>query len=625
MNISNFFSGNCFNSYKYFGVHKYWNMGEEGYIFRVYAPNAIKVELICDSDEWIPHEMEKDKNGIFSLFYPDAFLGMMYKYRIHQPDGETIDRADPYAFRSELRPGNASVVTRLDNFEFDDITWLKNRNENYNYPMNIYEVHIGSWKMKPHDEDNTEAGWYTYTEIEDELIKYLKENHYTHIEILPLAEHPFDGSWGYQVSGFFSVTSRYGTPQEFMHFVNKCHHNNIGVIMDFVPVHFVADMYALAMFDGTPLYEYGHPDIANSQWGSRNFNFYSPIVQSFLKSAANFWFDKYHIDGLRMDAVNSAIYWQGDADRGVNHGAIDFLKSMNDGLKKLNKGIMLIAEDSSNYLKVTAPVRYDGLGFDYKWDMGWMNDTIEFFQTAPEYRPDHYHKLSFSMLYFYNDIYLLPISHDEVVHGKATIMQKMWGDYEYKFPQCRVFYTYMFTHPGKKLNFMGNETGQFREWDESKEVEWFMLKYPLHDSFNKFFRELCRLYYITPALYSQEYNSSSFKWLEIDAPNECVYAYQRTVLNSSVIVVLNLSLNHYEKFRIGADDPVILKEILNSDSMQYGGKGHDNKDKKIYAERTGYKGHNFSFETELAPFSSIIFEVCGKSTKIVKVKPHNNQ
>lgn len=625
MNILNFFSGDCFDAYKYFGVHKYWKMGEEGYIFRVYAPNAEAVDIICDKSDWKPVSMHKDKGGIFSLFMTEAEEGMRYKYRIHQQNGEITDRADPYGFKSELRPDNASVVIRLDNFEFTDVTWMRNRSQNYNFPMNIYELHFGSWKMKPHDEDEPEKGWYKYSEIADELIKYLKDNYFTHVEILPLAEHPFDGSWGYQVSGFFSVTSRYGDPQDLMYFVNECHKNNIGVIMDFVPVHFVSDMYALAMFDGTPVYEYEHPDIANSQWGSKNFNFYSTAVQSFLKSAANFWLDRYHIDGLRMDAINNAIYWQGDKERGVNKGAVEFIKSMNDGLKKLHKGIMLIAEDSSNYLKVTAPVQYDGLGFDYKWDMGWMNDTIEFFQYTPEERRRNYHQLSFSMLYFYNDIYLLPISHDEVVHGKATIMQKMWGDYEYKFPQCRTFYTYMFTHPGKKLNFMGNEIGQFREWDENKEIDWFMLKYPVHDSFYHYFRELCRIYYMTPALYADEYDSGAFRWLEVDACNECVYAYQRTVLNSSVIVVLNLSPDYYESFKIGVDEPVIIEEILNSDSLIYSGKGRVNSGKKIIVDRVPYKNHNYSFDLKIAPFGSMIFKVCGKSTRTVKVKPHSNR
>lgn len=619
MNIASFFEGNCFDSYKYFGVHKYWNNGEEGYIFRVYAPNAEEVQLICDKTDWEPIDMTRDSHGVYSLFMTDAYIGMMYKYRIYQSDGEITDRADPYAFQSELRPGKASVVTRLDNFEFDDVTWFRNRCENHNLPMNIYELHFGSWRMKKHDKNHVENGWYSYSELTSELINYLKSNYFTHVEIMPLSEYPFDGSWGYQVSGFFSVTSRYGSPQELMHFINECHKNNIGVIMDFVPVHFVSDMYALAMFDGTPIYEYNHSDIANSQWGSRNFDFSSPVVRSFIKSAANFWLDKYHVDGLRMDAINNAIYWQGDRDRGVNSNAIEFIRSMNYGLKQLNKGIMLIAEDSSDYMKVTAPVQYDGLGFDYKWDMGWMHDTIEFFQFTPEERISKYNQLSFSMLYFYSDVFMLPISHDEVVHGKATILQKMWGEYEYKFPQCRTFYTYMFTHPGKKLNFMGSEIGQLREWDESKEIDWFMLRYPNHDAFYHYFRELCRLYYITPALYCDEYDSSKFRWLEVNAPAECVYAYQRTVFNSSVVVVLNLSMNHYKTFRIGIDEPVIMEEILNSDSFIYGGKGLDNANKKIYAEKIPYKGHPYSFEVQIAPFGSMILSVCGKT---VKVKPY---
>ncbi len=611
LDLKDFFCGNAFNSYQYFGVHKLWKNGIEGFVFRVYAPNAKSVDLICDFYNWNTLSMERDNNGIYSIFLAERnLLNAKYKYRITTKDGVVQDKADPFAFKSELRPNNASIVARLDTFTFNDDDWLESRDCNYDKPMNIYEFHFGSWKQKPHPESEVEKGWYSYTDITQDVIKYLKDNAYTHIELMPLSEYPLDASWGYLVSGFFSTTSRYGSPSDLMFFINECHKNGIGVIMDFVPVHFVADDFGLRNFDGTHLYEYESNDIAYSEWGSMNFNLHSNIVRSFLMSAAAFWLDKFHVDGLRMDAISNAIYWQGNADRGVNSGAIDFLKKLNGGLKQRFNGIMLIAEDSTNFLKVTAPVEYDGLGFDYKWDMGWMNDTLEFFKLHPADRRYKYNQLSFSMLYFYSDLFLLPFSHDEIVHGKATIMQKMWGDYDDKFPQCKALYTYMYTHPGKKLNFMGNELGQFREWDENKELDWFLLKYPKHDEFSRYVKSLSHIYKNVPALYYGEYNPTNFSWLVVDAHEDCVYAYIRKVENSAIVTILNLSLNDYIDYTIGCDEPLVMKEILNSDDKTFGGKGmiNDYTIKANYLNKS-YKGHKYSFTLNIPHFSGIILEV----------------
>ena len=620
MDLQQFFDGKAFDAYEYFGAHA----TDNGYIFRVYAPSAKSVSVIGEFNDWNDSYMIRANNGIWEITVPEAEEGQMYKYRVEAQNGKITDKADPYGTQMEVRPNSASIINSLKNFNFTDKEWLSKRKDTYNSPMSIYECHLGSWKQKGHDEED-EPIWYNYRELADLLIPYLKENHFTHVEFLPLNEHPFDGSWGYQASGFFSVTSRYGTPQDFMYLVNECHKNNIGVIMDFVVVHFTADDYGLREFDGTALYEYDNTSTGYNEWGSCNFNYFRHEVCSFLMSAANIWLDKFHVDGLRMDAINNALYWQGNKDRGVNIGAINFLREMNSGLHKMYNGIMLIAEDSSNFLKVTAPVEYEGLGFDYKWDLGWMNDTLEYFKLYPTDREARYHQLSFSMMYFWNELYILPFSHDEVVHGKATIIQKMWGDYEYKFPQCRTLYVYMFTHPGKKLNFVGNEIGHFREWDEKEENDWFLLKYPKHDSFNRFFKALNEVYVTSPALYHNEYNSENFRWLEIDAPEDCVYAYQRSFGEDIIITVMNTSADLYEDYTIGADEPFILEEVINTDSYEYSGNGLDNKGKQIKAVAKPYKEHDFSFNLRLAPFSSSILRVKGKDKAQEKVTKPNGK
>ena len=601
MNIQDFYIGKSFDAYEFFGAHKIGNK----ILFRVYAPNAAKVSLVGEFNDWQEEEMEQQyQSGIYSITSENACVGMMYKYCIHTRDGQVVYHCDPYGFDMELRPNSASYIVDLEEYKFSDDEWMNKRDKCYNKPLNIYEIHMGSW-MKKNDETYNN-GWYRYNEIADRLINYVKENGFTHIEIMPLCEHPVDCSWGYQNTGFFSPTSRYGTNKELKELIDKCHKANVGVILDFVPIHFAVDDYGLAKFDGTELYEYPHKDVGASEWGTCNFIHSRGEVCSFLQSAANYWLKEYHFDGLRMDAISRAIYWQGNPTRGVNSCAINFIRNMNVGLHKLHPTAMIIAEDSTAYPKVTAPVEYNGLGFDYKWDLGWMNDTLEYFKISPKERPNHYYKLTFSMEYFYNELFLLPFSHDEVVHGKATIIQKMWGDYEDKFKQCRALYMYMYTHPGKKLNFMGNEIAQFREWDEKREQDWQLIKIPLHDAFNKYIKRLNEVYDNYEALYKNEYDSSYFKWLEVNAPEKSVYIYERGGSNHRIIVALNFSDNEYAPFTFKVEEELRLREIVNSDSGIYGGSTWG-----IRSDVTTTKEDNYLYNLSinLKPFSGIIYEV----------------
>lgn len=604
MILHDYYVGKAFDAYDFFGAH----LLDEGAVFRVYAPNAERIELIGEFNNWDGSQdvmRQEGQSGIFELTQKKAEQGMMYKYRIYQQDGRVVDRFDPYAFGSELRPHTASVLVDIDRFQFDDGLWMASRTKNYNQPMNIYEVHAGSWRRNEDDEEN---GWYHYNELALLLVDYVKEMGYTHVEFLPLSEHPADCSWGYQVSGFYCPTSRYGTAEELMEMVNIFHQAGIGVILDFVPVHFVVNDYALSFFDGTALYEYPDNDTGQSEWGTCNFNFFRGEIRSFLQSAADFWLTRFHFDGIRMDAISNAIFWQGDASRGVNEGALEFIKNMNAGLQERHPTAMLIAEDSTNYLKVTAPVEYDGLGFDYKWDMGWMNDTLELFKIHPYDRKYDYHKLTFSMAYFYNEHYLLPLSHDEVVHGKATIIQKMWGEYDYKFQQVKTLYTYMFTHPGKKLNFMGNEIGQFREWDENKECDWMLLKYPKHEAFVRFMTELQHLYLTEPALYDGEYNSACFRWLVSDAVEERIYIYERMARGDHFIIVLNMSDEQYNEFEFGYDKNAILHEVLSGERREYGGY-FDGPKEDIRAQIVEYGSWNRKFRIVIPAMAAIVYKV----------------
>ena len=591
-----FYTGKMFDAYEFFGAHIEGN----GVVFRVYAPSAQSVQVIGDFNGWCCdgyYMNEEGKSGVYSLHIEGAREGMLYKYRIHQKDGRVVDKADPYGFGMELRPKCASVIVDLDNFRFEDDNWIRNRSKNYDRPMNIYEVHLGSWKTNP----NNENGWYSYREVADRLIPYALKAGYTHLEILPIAEYPSDESWGYQTSGFFSPTSRYGNAKDLMYLVNECHKAGIGVILDFVLVHFVVDDYALAKFDGTALYEYPDNDSGYSEWGSHNFNYYRGEVRTLLQSAANYWLDKYHFDGLRMDAISNALYWQGNVNRGANNGAIEFIKNMNIGLHENHPTAMIIAEDSTCFPKVTAPVQYGGLGFDYKWDMGWMNDTLKFFEMDPIYRKSAYGKLCFSMDYFYNELFLLPFSHDEVVHGKKTIIDKIFGNYEEKFKQCRTLYVYMYMHPGKKLNFMGNEMAVFEEWNEKKELYWNILSYPIHDSFNHFMMELNHFYIKTKEVFENEYSREYFKWLDLYEEYGCLYGFVRGKGNIKYLTVMNVGNIKYDKLRIKLDCFKEAHEIINTDQYRYSGEGFVNDEINII--------NNNEIEIKLNSYSSTIIQL----------------
>lgn len=611
MDIYGFYKGESFEVYEFLGAH----LTEKGTVFRTYAPNASKVSVIGDHSDWEEQPMENILDGNFyELSCPEAKEGMRYKYRIYDRKGGFIDHCDPYGFGMEVRPGTCSVIRSIEGYRFSDSEWLSKRSDCRDRALNIYEVHLGSWKRKeaPHKDYDTamtdkeiieNEGWYSYAEIADELIAYVKEFGYNCIELMPLSEHPCDESWGYQSTGFFSPTSRYGTPKELMELVDKCHQAGIGIIIDFVPVHFAVDNYAIAEYDGTRLYEFPDDEAAYNEWGSRNFMHSKGEVRSFIQSAANYWLSVYHFDGLRMDAIRNMIYWNGREYLGENRTAIDFLKSMNCGLKARHPSSVIAAEDSSSYPKVTAPVFDGGLGFDYKWDLGWMHDTLEYFQSAPMYRTRDYHKLTFSMLYFYNEHYILPLSHDEVVHGKATVAQKMNGQYPDKFPQARALYMYMISHPGKKLNFMGSEFAQLREWDEKREQDWDMLKYPLHDSFREYVKALNHIYLEHTALH-YDYDPTNFMWEDCKSADRCIYAIRRKSADGDILAVLNFSDWYQADYTVTIGEDLDVELLIDSDSQKYSGRTPDG------ASRYKYSGSSLTLS--IPPFSGMMFLLGGR-------------
>lgn len=617
MDIYEFYSGRSFDAYRELGAHvKKEVTGKKtvvsGVEFVTYAPNALGVNVIGEFNDWNETVMERCYDGsFFKVFVPEARPGMMYKYKIYHRDGSSMEHCDPYGFGMELRPAFASIIRDMDTYRFHDAKWMKNRSVCQGSPLNIYEVHLGSWRTKPvfdeqgnpltpeeiAESNRVAESWYTYKEIAPMLAEYVKEQGYNYVEFMPLSEHPSDQSWGYQNTGFFSPTSRYGTADDLKEMIDILHQHNIGTILDFVPVHFALDGYGLARYDGTALYEYPSNDVGYSEWGSMNFIHSKGEVRSFLQSAANYWLSEYHFDGLRMDAISRIIYWMGDESRGVNDRAVDFIRNMNQGLKDRHPSIILCAEDSTDFKGTTKETKYGGLGFDYKWDMGWMNDTLNFFRTLPFVRGEHYHDLTFSMMYNYNERYLLPLSHDEVVHGKATIIQKMAGMYEEKFPQAKALYAYMYAHPGKKLNFMGNEIGQFREWDEKREQDWDLLKYPNHDSFHQYMKALNKIYMKEPALSAWDDDPNEFAWILCGKENDVVYIFQREVNEDKVIVVLNLSGLVYKNYHFNYGNGDTMKVLINSDWNKFGGSTKD-------TEKT-IKGVNGDFGFDLPAFSGI--------------------
>ena len=598
-----FKQGNNFESQRFFGAH-FENVGEtEGVMFRVWAPRAKAVSVVGDFNSWIPSATPMKnidpQGGIWERFVPGIRQFDIYKYCVTTPADELVFKADPYAFHAETRPANCSKVYALEDcYNWTDDAWQKRAaaRDPLDRPMNIYEMHAGSWRTYP------DGNPFDYRALARELVPYLTDMGYTHVELMPLMEYPFDGSWGYQVTGYFAPTSRYGTPDDLRFLIGACHRAGIGVLLDFVPVHFAVNDYALLRYDGTALYEYPHQDVGFSEWGSCNFMHSRGEIRCFIQSCADYWLRVFHADGLRMDAVSRLIYWQGDPNRGVNGSTLDFLKGMNCGLQQRHPTAILIAEDSTSFPKVTAPVEYGGLGFDYKWDMGWMNDTLDYFKKTPDERRENLGKLTFSMMYAWNEHYILPFSHDENVHGKATIVQKMYGDYEGKFPQARALYLYMAIHPGKMLDFMGNEFAQLREFDESREQDWMVLKYPSHDDFHRYRKALNEAYCANEAFWSREYDPAAFQWLDCRHPELDACAIWREGHDGAVLAAFNFGDTELKEYELTLPRAGRLTPILDTDWQCFGGQTE--KPKRLVGKACEGK-----LKLTLAPFSGRLYKL----------------
>ncbi len=584
-----FNAGICYDIYRKLGAHPMEVSGVPGVHFAVWAPFAVRVSVVGDFNQWDGRRYPMRRlwdSGIYELFIPGIKAGALYKFEIKAKGGLTYLKADPYANCAELRPNTASVVADLSSFSWTDQDWMEKR-KTINFkesPMLIYEMHLGSWK-KPDDG----RPFYNYRELAPMIAEYVKEMGYTHIELMPVMEHPLDASWGYQITGYYAPTSRYGSPQDFMYFMNYMHEQGIGVILDWAPAHFPRDTHGLAAFDGTCLYEHLDPrQGSHPHWGTLIYNYGRPEVRNFLIANALYWKNVFHADGIRMDAVASMLY----LDYGKNAGewvanmygghenleAAEFLKHLNSIFKKDKDGAVLIAEESTAWPKITAPVEDDGLGFDFKWNMGWMNDFLGYMQLDPIFRSYHHGELTFSMIYAYSENFILTLSHDEVVHGKSSMIGKMPGKRRLKFANLRAAYGYMITHPGKKLLFMGQDFAQFSEWNEAAQLEWDVLQYEEHRQLNRYVKALAELYRSHPALYSRDYEPIGFEWINSMAANENLLVFMRrgTKAEEDLLVICNFSPLVYEKHPIGVPYSGKYKEIFNSDSVEFGGGGNVN-------------------------------------------------
>lgn len=599
--IQDFFAGQTLAAYELFGAHLVKNP-EPGVTFTVYAPGVKNVQVIGDFNGWQGHNHWLkliDERGIWQIFIAGLTEWALYKYLLETSDQGWIEKSDPYGFFHELRPKTSSIVVDLNAYQWHDEAWLLKREKNFALPMSIYEVHLGSWRK-------TEDKWQSLADWLNQLIPYVKDNGFTHLELMPLTEHPFDGSWGYQATGYFSATSRYGTPSELMHFIDACHQAGLGVILDVVPAHFVKDQHGLRNFIGRPLYEYPDVMAANNAWGTLNFDLGNEIVRSFLMSSFAFWLDYYHFDGLRFDAVAHMLHWQGDKSRGLNQGALDFIKRTNYLLAKNYPEVMLIAEDSSDFQGVTQPTFQGGLGYDYKWDLGWMNDTLKYYQLDPIYRQYHHDLITFSMFYFPSERFLLPFSHDEVVHMKGSLINKLWGNYQNKFSQLRNLIGYMFAHPGKKLNFMGNEIGNFEEWSEAKAVQFDLLRYPVHQAYLRYFRDVNLIYQHHSSLFAQDYTTGGFYWIDADNQAQSIFSFVREAENEVMVCIFNLTPASYTGYELGVPYPGEYLELLNSEKDIYHGCNMTNF--TPLSTNPGYR-HNFKqyLSLNIAPFAAIYF------------------
>ena len=629
--INLFHEGRNFKSYSFMGAHCISENRRRGVRFTTWAPKASEVYVVGDFCEFKPleeYKMEKvSKSGLWSLFIPGIKAGTRYKYFIVNKDsGNKNYKADPYAMFSELRPNTASIVIEESKFRWSDKKWLNKREKEniYKSPVNIYEMHLGSWKRN-------DGELYTYKELCNVLPEYLVDMGYTHVEFMPLTEHPLDASWGYQGTGYYSVTSRYGNPKELKELMNVLHKNNIGVILDWVPGHFCKDAHGLYMFDGSPTYEYEEGWKAdNKGWGTSNFDLGRPEVKSFLISNALFWFREFHIDGLRVDAVSNMIYlnygrqegeWKPNrfGGDGCLEG-IEFLKELNTAVFAEFKNIFMIAEESTSWPNVCKPIEDGGLGFNFKWNMGWMNDTLEYVEMDPIYRKYHHNKMTFSMMYNYSENFILPISHDEVVHGKKSLLDKMWGDYWNKFAGLRLYLAYMMGHPGKKLTFMGYEFGQFIEWREYEELEWKLIdNFEMHKKTQVFAKELNKFYKENKALWELDYDVSGFEWIDADNSAQSIFTFVRksSDIEDTLIFVCNFTPVVYHDFRVGVPYKGEYKEIFNTDRDIYGGSNQINSE-VIASDDIKYHNRPYSISIKVPPMATSIF-------KIIKLNEEENK
>lgn len=618
-----FLEGKEHSAYKFMGAHFVTENRKRGVRFTTWAPRASKIYVIGDFNNWELKEeysMEKiNERGIWSLFVPKLEEGIKYKFAVVNECGNnTVYKADPYAFKSELRPNTASVLTKIKSFRWGDKRWLNKREKEGldNKPMNIYELHLGSWKRK-------DGEFMTYEEISEVLVEYIKEMGYTHVEFMPINEHPLDASWGYQGVGYYSVTSRYGDLNGLKNLINKLHKNNIGVLLDWVPSHFCKDEHGLFMFDGSPTYEYEAWWKANNEgWGTCNFDLGRPEVKSFLFSNAMYWINEFHVDGLRVDAVSNMLYldygreygeWEPNIYGGNgNLEAISFLKELNTIIKKEGKGAITVAEESTSWEGITKPVEEDGLGFDYKWNMGWMNDTLSYIELDPIYRKYHHNKMNFSMMYNYSEKFILPISHDEVVHGKKSLINKMWGDDWKKYAGLRLYASFMMGHPGKKLMFMGCEFGQFVEWREWEELQWNVIEeFDIHRKTKEYFKALNKFYLENSSLWSLDYEEEGFKWIDADNSEESVLSFIRIGKNKKekLIFICNFTPEVYYDFKVGVPELGEYVEVFNSDSLEFGGAGNIMGDSILKATEESFKDFDYSISVKVPPLGTLVLKV----------------
>jgi 1,4-alpha-glucan branching enzyme len=614
--------GRHYDAYEKLGAHLKTVDGVTGVHFAVWAPNARRVSVVGNFNHWDGrvHPMRfRGSSGVWELFVPELGEGAIYKYEIVSHEDVVLPlKADPYAFSSELRPNNGSVVARIDKHHWSDSAWIEQRSHKdwLGSPISIYEVHLGSWRRIPEEHDR----WLSYRELADQLIPYVKDLGYTHIELLPIMEHPYDGSWGYQTLGYFAATSRFGSPTEFMEFVDRCHETGLGVILDWTPAHFPRDAHGLALFDGTHLYEHEDPrQGSHPDWGTLVYNYGRNEVQNYLISNALFWLDKYHIDGLRVDAVASMLYLDYSRKPGEwipnkfggreNLSAIDFFKRLNEVAYQRFPGILTIAEESTSWPSVSRPTYLGGLGFSLKWNMGWMNDTLNYFSKDPVFRRYEHNKLTFSLLYAFTENFVLPFSHDEVVHGKNSLLHKMPGDMWQQFANLRLLFAYQFAHPGKKLLFMGQEIAQRREWSETRNIDWHLLQYESHRGVQTLVRDLNKLLASQPALHQVDFEWQGFEWLDANDSDNSVFSFVRRGKNPNdmILVVLNATPVVRYGYRIGVPRVGHFDEIMNTDATVYGGSNVGNLGGMNTSEHA-WMGRSHSLALTLPPLAAVFLK-----------------